>query len=702
MLLETIGIKQKKFKVTDKKRVQKDRKLLYLMPQVIMLGLSVAALIRFTVGKSGMTLLYGAFIIFWLMFNIITLLYAVFFMLGRNAQRQSERFNARIPLCVSYEGYSIETVTENVSEGGVMFTLPMPVYVPDHTPLTMYLCNERYQATLNAKVLYVDSEKSRWRYHCAVVRMSEANWRQYLQMIYDRPHPLPKKMNSWMTIVDDIINNQYQRMRKSVTERRTEPRVQIDRFVQFEEGGNCTVLDFSYRFLLVRNLTLPSKKPTQLTIRLNEQCRIICTPAKGRPLQPNEKLMKVLNLEEINRNEVFLRALTEWAAHPDLDNTVDMRKRGVGCMTWVVTLARFGALFGSLLGYVAFSRAFLRVPVFFSYIFSLSVIACAMFFAGLAGVLPGTAYVLFGLGFVLLLTVALAGRLPAAFPRPTLSLVNVLYILWFWVAFASLINYRLIHYDNFSHWALVVKQMLLTDAIPDAASSLIDFKNYPLGTSAFLYYVCKIVGRGDGVMLVGQLMLITACFYALNGVIRDRKRFLLAALLGLGASMMSFFNISIRVNNLLVDYLLPLLALAAIAGASESAKKHLVACMASVPVLGLLLITKNTGVFFAIPAFLYLLYAGYPSRAHKRFSIRLVLWISALAAIVLATVPLLLWNAHTRAAFAGVSVKFSLNLSLMQSLDLKNLYALVPDKTPETGAVDHQPSSCTPSHRWIS
>ncbi len=352
-------------------------------------------------------------------------------------------------------------------------------------------------------------------------------------------------------------------------------------------------------------------------------------------------------------------------------------------MTWVVTLARFGALFGSLLGYVAFSRAFLRVPVFFSYIFSLSVIACAMFFAGLAGVLPATAYVLFGLGFVLLLAVALAGRLPTAFPRPTLSLVNVLYILWFWVAFASLINYRLIHYDNFSHWALVVKQMLLTDAIPDAASSLIDFKNYPLGTSAFLYYVCKIVGRGDGVMLVGQLMLITACFYALNGVIRDRKRFLPAALLGLGASMMSFFNISIRVNNLLVDYLLPLLALAAIAGATESAKKYLVACMACVPVLGLLLITKNTGVFFAIPAFLYLLYAGYPSRAHKRFSIRLLLWISGLAAIALATVPLLLWNAHTRAAFAGMSVKFNLSLSLLKSFDLNNLYALVPDKTPQ-------------------
>ena len=352
-------------------------------------------------------------------------------------------------------------------------------------------------------------------------------------------------------------------------------------------------------------------------------------------------------------------------------------------MTWLATLLRFGALFGSLLGYVAFSRAFLRIPVYFSYIFSLSAIACAMFFAGLAGALSVTAYILFGLGFLLLLAVALAGRLSAAFPRPTLNLVNVLYILWFWIAFASLINYRLIHYDNFSHWALVVKQMLITDAIPDANSLLIDFKNYPLGTSSFLYYVCKIVGRGDGVMLVGQLMLITACFYAFNGVMRDRKRFLLAALLGLGASMMSFFNISIRVNNLLVDFLLPLLALAAIAGATEGSKKHLTACLASVPVLGLLLITKNTGVFFAIPAFLYLLYSGYPSRAHRRFSIRLVLWLGGFAAIALAFVPLFFWNAHVREAFAGEPAKFSVSLSMLQTFDLKNLYAMIPDKTPE-------------------
>ncbi len=327
VFLESIGFQQKKFKVTDKKKKQKDRKLVYLIPQLVMMGLSVAALIRFTMGKSGAELLYGGFIIFWLMFNIVTLIYAVFFMVGRKAYRQSERFNARIPLVVSYGGYSIETVTENISEGGIMFTLPKPVYVPDHIPLEMCLRNDRYQVNMTAQMLFVDSEAGFWRYHCAVVRMNEPNWQHYLQMIYDRPHSLPKKMNMWMTVVDDILNNQYQRMRKPVQARRAEPRVLIDRFVRFEEGGYCSVVDFSYRFLLVRNLVLPRQKPEQLTFYLNETCRIVCKPVKGRPLEPHEHLMQVLNLDEIIQSEDFLKALTDWASQPDPQTAVEMRKR---------------------------------------------------------------------------------------------------------------------------------------------------------------------------------------------------------------------------------------------------------------------------------------------------------------------------------------------------------------------------------------
>ena len=77
-------------------------------------------------------------------------------------------------------------------------------------------------------------------------------------------------------------------------------------------------------------------------------------------------------------------------------------------MTWVWVLIRFAVLWVSVLGYVGFFRAFCAIPTYYSYVFSLSVIGCIMFFAGLAGVLRTAAYVLLGLGLVLLLTVMVA------------------------------------------------------------------------------------------------------------------------------------------------------------------------------------------------------------------------------------------------------------------------------------------------------
>ena len=360
-------------------------------------------------------------------------------------------------------------------------------------------------------------------------------------------------------------------------------------------------------------------------------------------------------------------------------------------MTWVVLALRFAVLGASILGYVGFFRAFCAIPKHISFLFTLSLIGCAMYFAGLLGVLLPAAYGVLGMGLLLLLIVVVSGRLRTAFRRPVFSLLNVLFLAWFGITFASLISYQLIHYDNFSHWALVVKQMLITNAIPDAGSTLIDFKNYPLGTSSFLYFVCRAAGQSEGVMLVGQAMLIFACFYALFGVIRDEKRFLLAAILGLCCAIMSYFNVSIRINNLLVDYLLPLCALAAIAGMTESAKNYRIACIASVPVLGFLLLIKSTGLFFALPCYLYLLYVGHGARANKPFGRKLLLWLGGLLTIAVSLSTLVVWNLHVAQTFVGETSKFSVNLGglrqfTLQNLDtftLQSLSGILTDKTPE-------------------
>ncbi|HML68053.1 MAG TPA: hypothetical protein PKA81_06600 [Clostridia bacterium] len=342
-------------------------------------------------------------------------------------------------------------------------------------------------------------------------------------------------------------------------------------------------------------------------------------------------------------------------------------------MALLLTLLRLTAFLLSAVGYVALARAYWKITPRASYIFVFSAQALIIYFAGLVGVLSYAAYALFGGGIVLLVALILNKKIKLAYNASSLSAINLAFIAVFGAITASLIDTFFVHYDNFSHWAVVVKYMLVTDRFPDAASAIIDFKSYPLGSSSFLYYVGRIVGNGEGVMLIGQAILLFAGFYAIFGVIRDQKRFLLAALLGLGCSTMAYFNISIRINNLLVDFLLPVLALAAIGVLLVERKRFFTACLAVLPVLGLLAIVKNTGVFFALLGYVFLLYRSIQFQ-NADAKLRPFFW-GALVTIVLSLVPLILWSAHTSVAFPSDAGKFS--------YDFQSISSFALDKTPD-------------------
>ncbi len=329
-------------------------------------------------------------------------------------------------------------------------------------------------------------------------------------------------------------------------------------------------------------------------------------------------------------------------------------------MAMVLTVLRLTAFLISSAGYVAAARVYLKISVRASYIFAFSSLALVMYFAGLIGVLPYMAYALFGIGIALLALLAATKKLEQAYNVSSLNAINLAFAVAFIAFAASLIDARFIHYDNFSHWGVAVKYMLVTDRIPDAASAIIDFKSYPLGSASFLYYVCRIVGNGEGVMLVGQAILLFAGFYVVFGVIRDSKRFLLAAVLGFGCAAMAYFNISIRINNLLVDFLLPVLALAAVGVMLSERDAFYKAAWTSLPVLGLLLIVKNTGVFFALLVYVFLLHRAAEFRRTDRK--RRPFYLGALGIIALSLVPLVLWYVHTSLAFPADASKFSIGL----------------------------------------
>ena len=311
----------------------------------------------------------------------------------------------------------------------------------------------------------------------------------------------------------------------------------------------------------------------------------------------------------------------------------------------------------SFLGYMLLTRKVIGMRWEFIPVFVFSAVACMVYFCGLAHILFAGSIVVMAAGLTasgILLVQRLKRKPPF---KISFSLFHFFWIGGVLLFFSLLLRSELIHYDNFSHWAIVVKQMLSTNMFPTADSQLIDFKNYPLGISAFLYYVCRFVGHDQQVMLVAQGMLIFSCFYAMFGIISEKKRFLLYAFLGLGCASLSLFNITIRINNLLVDFLLPIYTLAIFAMAYYYRADHKRAFISVLPLAGLLTVTKSTGIIFAVIGLLFLLYMVF---SHGGATAKRRILAFSVITLLVAVLPYIGWSWRMNTDLNGVTNKFDI------------------------------------------
>lgn len=326
-------------------------------------------------------------------------------------------------------------------------------------------------------------------------------------------------------------------------------------------------------------------------------------------------------------------------------------------MTVIITSFLTILLICSFLGYMMLTKKFIGVRWEFIPVFVFSSVACITYFCGLAGILlvGSIAVMVSGLiAFIIFLAKILQ-------KKPHFR-IQLSFFGFFWIAGSLfflfiLLRSELVHYDNFSHWAIVVKQMLSSDAFPVEGSNLIDFKNYPLGISSFIYYVCRFAGNYRQIMILAQAMLIFSCFYAIFGIISERKRFLLYAFLGLGCTLLSFFNITIRINNLLVDFLLPIYTLSIFVVAYQYRKDYKRAFIIALPLAGLLTVTKSTGIIFAVIGLIFLFYMVFIYRGSTS---RRRIFALSLVILLISILPYMSWSWHTRTTFSEIENKFDL------------------------------------------
>lgn len=325
VLLETFHIHDRKFKVTNKKKSTDHEwtsRLLYALPHLVLLILSIAAIVRYVDGKYGMALFHSSVIIFWLVFNLTSLYYALFFMLGRRVYRSDERIRAAEEVTIftneEYQQYRGKTV--DVSDKGISIYMDLPVYLPVDSDIFLHVRTKRYQATLRAEIVYVRKDGSGWRYAARVEPVSEEDKREYMQIIYDRKHSLPEKLDLWDTAYDDMMRNIKKRIDRPMQHKRKYPRIQLDHPVEFTNGVKGRLKSFNYQFFSVSDLNGLVLSGDQLVFYTSTNIKVILQFTRKKAANRREYLCKVENINELVTQNLVVNMLEDITGASESEN----------------------------------------------------------------------------------------------------------------------------------------------------------------------------------------------------------------------------------------------------------------------------------------------------------------------------------------------------------------------------------------------
>ncbi len=254
------------------------------------------------------------------------------------------------------------------------------------------------------------------------------------------------------------------------------------------------------------------------------------------------------------------------------------------------------ALLISFLGYYLYAKR-KNIKDEFIPILIISIISLAVYFGGILNFLVEVTILTCGVGLILFckeIYLIIKNKEKIEFKNYNI-IIFLLMMLW---AIWLLKDTFLIHYDNFSHWANIVKEMLISGHLPNFTSTRIFFKAYPPGTACFIYYICKYCGNAESIMLIAQTSMILASSYTIFAFCNRKNK--VNYIIGILFSIFAIISNVFFIDQLLVDIVLVVMGIAGlciILYYKDDVKKGL---YFSIPILSLLAIVKNSGIFFII------------------------------------------------------------------------------------------------------
>ena len=288
---------------------------------------------------------------------------------------------------------------------------------------------------------------------------------------------------------------------------------------------------------------------------------------------------------------------------------------------------------------------------------TIAIQTCILFCAGLLNLLLEATYAIHYLGLISLVYFLIKDK-NIRFIRHYLQIG---YFYLFFVFLAMLFFFRdqvFTHYDNFSHWALVVKSMLSTDRYPNFKDPLIQFSQYPLGSATYIYYFARLVKPYESIQMLAQGYMLVSSILPLFYFVKKRK---LISTVIISAATLWFLTCNIAITDLLVDTLLPLVATAGLIYAhiySKQTDRRFEFFASSFYITQLVLI-KHSGILFALFIMIPILISI--RHDHKVFP--------RLLCVALPFAALLLWNKHCEYVFVNAAYsKHSMTTSYLQAM----------------------------------
>lgn len=292
--------------------------------------------------------------------------------------------------------------------------------------------------------------------------------------------------------------------------------------------------------------------------------------------------------------------------------------------------------------------------------FVFSFITFAVFILGLLNILSLGSYLilLIGIGLFIYYIRKYRKELFLSFKHPNINLIIIfILMLYITVVFSK---FHLLHYDNFTHWGLIVKNMILYNKFPNFENAIIEFKGYQPGTACFIYYIAHLFKFNEGIVIVAQNYLFTSFLVTIltftNGKYKNLFRFLCVILI-------TFCSIAnILPYDLLVDSILSAMFIFAFVIIYEYRQCLNKMFYGLLTISMFLCLVKNTGyVLTFILCLIYLIISIKNNEIKKGFKGSIIIGLSSL-------ILLYIWTSHVKYSY-GYSALYS-----HHSLTYNNIY----------------------------